>query len=79
MFYHSQTFLEYRKDPKFSDRQALANSADQTAPRSGSTLFAIPYAPLWTNFLMDRPLYLNLRVITGNISGVRKLIIFMVA
>ena len=36
----------YRNDPKFSDRYALANSADpdQTAPRgavwSGSTLFA---------------------------------------
>ena len=40
----------YRNDPKFSDRYAWANSADQdqTAPRgavwSGSTLFAIPYA-----------------------------------
>ena len=37
----------YRNDPKFSDRYAWANSADQdqTAPRwavwSGSTLFAI--------------------------------------
>ena len=32
----------YRKDPKFSDRQAWANSADpdQTVPR-GFTLFAI--------------------------------------
>ena len=40
----------YRNDPKFSDKQDLANSADpdQTAPRgtvwSGSTLFAIPSA-----------------------------------
>ena len=40
----------YRNDPKFSDRQAWANSVDpdQTAPRgavgSGSTLFAIPSA-----------------------------------
>ena len=40
----------YRNDPKFSDRYALANSADpdQTAHRgavwSGSTLFAIPSA-----------------------------------
>ena len=41
------TWLIYRNDPKFSDRYAWANSADQdqTAPReavqSGSTLFAI--------------------------------------
>ena len=36
----------YRNVPKFSDRYAWANSADpdQTAPRSGSTLFAIPSA-----------------------------------
>ena len=40
----------YRNNPKFSDRQVWANSADpdQTAPRgavwSGSTLFAIPSA-----------------------------------
>ena len=40
----------YRNDPKFSDRQVWANSADpdQTAPRgavwSGSTLFAIASA-----------------------------------
>ena len=36
----------YRNDPKFSDRYAWANSADpdQTAPRSASTLFAIPSA-----------------------------------
>ena len=44
------SFAWYRNDPKFSDRYALANSADpdQTAPRgavwSGSTLFAIPSA-----------------------------------
>ena len=42
----------YRNDPKFSDTQAWANSADpdQTAPRgavwSGSTLFAVPSALL---------------------------------
>ena len=50
--------LNYRNDPKFSDREAWANSADpdQTAPSSlisvrllgavwlGSTLFAIPSA-----------------------------------
>ena len=40
----------YCNDPKFSDREVWANSADpdQTAPRgaiwSGSTLFAIPSA-----------------------------------
>ena len=35
-----------RHFPKFSDRQVWANSVDpdQTAPRSGSTLFAIPSA-----------------------------------
>ena len=45
------TRLIYRNDPKFSDRQYWANSADpdQSAPRgravwSGSTLFAIPSA-----------------------------------
>ena len=34
----------YRNDPKFSDRQVWATSVDpdQTAPLSGSTLFAIP-------------------------------------
>ena len=42
--------IGYRNDPKFSDRQAWANSADadQTAARgavwSGSTLFAVPSA-----------------------------------
>ena len=42
----------YRNFPKFSDRQARANSVDtdQTVPRgaawSGSTLFAIPFASL---------------------------------
>ena len=32
--------LKYRKDPKFSDRQVLANSAgpDQTAPKEQSDL-----------------------------------------
>ena len=41
-------YVAYRNDPKFSDRQVWANSADpdQMAPRgvvwSGSTLFAIP-------------------------------------
>ena len=37
---------DYCNDPKFLDRQVLANSADpdQTAPRgSGSSLFAIPF------------------------------------
>ena len=36
----------YRNDPMFSDIYSWANSADpdQTAPRSGSTLFAIPSA-----------------------------------
>ena len=36
----------YSNDPKFLDRQVWANSADpdQTAPRAGSTLFAIPSA-----------------------------------
>ena len=36
----------YRNDPKFSDTQVWANSADpdQTASRgSGSSLFAIPF------------------------------------
>ena len=42
--------IEHRNDPKFTDRQAWANSVDpdQLAPRgpvwSGSTLFAIPSA-----------------------------------
>ena len=31
----------YRNDPKFSDRQIWANSVDQGAVWSGSTLFAI--------------------------------------
>ena len=36
----------YRNDPKFWDKWVWANSADpdQTAPRSGSSLFAIPFA-----------------------------------
>ena len=43
--------VQYRNDPKFSDRQVWVNSVDpdQTAPRgtvwSGSTLFVIPSAP----------------------------------
>ena len=44
--YTSRSILLYCNDHKFSDRQVWANSADpdQTAPRSGSTLFAIPAA-----------------------------------
>ena len=39
--------INYCNDPKFSDRYTWANSADpdQTAPLSGSKLFAIPSAP----------------------------------
>ena len=39
--------LNYRNDPKFTDKQVWANSADpdQTAPR-GSSLFAIPFASI---------------------------------
>ena len=39
-------FDKYRNDPKFSDRQVCANSADpdQTAQSDQSTLFAIPSA-----------------------------------
>ena len=39
--------IQYRNDPKFSDRQAWANSVDpdqRGAVCSGSTLFAIPSA-----------------------------------
>ena len=49
--------MNYRNYPKFSDRQAWANSADpdQTAPRGavwlGSTLFAIPSASFGLNTL----------------------------
>ena len=79
---------KYRNGPKFSKRQALANSADpeQTAPRgavcsgslgavcSGSALFAIPFAFFYEIplYLMVWPLCLNFRLITARFSGVRK-------
>ena len=61
-----------RHFPKFSDRQVWANSVDpdQTAPRSGSTLFAIP-CTFWTHYSMVEPPCSNLRGITANFSGVR--------
>ena len=43
----SEIFLAYRNDPKFSDRYALANSADpdQTAPQEQSDqgLHCLPF------------------------------------
>ena len=56
-----------RNDPKFSDRQVWANSADpdQTAPRgavwSESSLFAIPFAGFLTKYLQVWRLCLNFR------------------
>ena len=53
VFSRRGSYRSYCKDPKFSDKHAEANSADpdQTAPRgavwSGSSLFAIPFAPFW--------------------------------
>ena len=50
-----------RNDPKFSDREVWANSADpdQTAPRgavwSGSSLFAIPFSHDGQNILLFGP------------------------
>ena len=47
--------LKCHNDPKFSDKQVWANSADPdpTAPRgavgSGSSLFAIPFESFWRN------------------------------
>ena len=58
-------------DPKFSDTQALANSAypDQTAPRgavwSGSTLLAIPFTTFGHNFSMERSFCLNFGVVSA--------------
>ena len=66
----------YRNFPKFSDRQAWANSADpdQTAPRgtvwSGSTLFAIPSASFECITLKETPSCSTFRVITTNFLGV---------
>ena len=52
--------MHYRKDPKFSDRQVWANSADpdQTAPR--------------VHYSLVKPFCSNFRVITANVLGVRK-------
>ena len=64
--------MNYRNDPKFSDRYAWANRADpdQTAPRgavcSGSTLFAIPSASF--GLIMVEPHNSNFRVITNFLS-----------
>ena len=57
--------LQYRNDPKFSDRKVWANSADpdQTAPRS--SLFAIPVI-FWTKYPKVCALCLNFREITDN-------------
>ena len=54
--------------PKFSDRQVWANSVDpdQTAPLSGSTLFAIPSADLWMQYSKEKPSCSTFRVIPAN-------------
>ena len=75
--------MNYFIDPKFLDRQALANNTDpdQTAPR-GTPLGAVRsgfslchrICTLWTNFSMERSL--NSRVIPGTILAVRKCRIF---
>ena len=70
----------YHNDPRFSDTQALANSADpdQTAPRgavweqSDQGLHCHSICTLCTIFSVERPLFLNLKEITAKFSGIRK-------
>ena len=80
--------VNYRNDPKFSDRKAWANSADpdQTAPLgaplgavwSGSALFVIPAAFFGVHYSLVKPSCSNFRVITANVWGVLIFRIFTV-
>ena len=64
----------YRNDPKFSDRQAWANSADpdQTAP-SLIRVYTVCHSVciVWTHYCMVKPHSSNFRVITTICLGVR--------
>ena len=59
----------YGNDPKFTDRPALANSADPDLIRVGTVCHFI--STFWTNYSI-KDLHLILRVITTYILGVRK-------
>ena len=60
---------EYRNDPKFSDRQAWANSAVPDPTRVFTVCHSI--CIIWTHYSTVKPLFFNFRVITANFSGVR--------
>ena len=64
----------YRNDPKFSDRQAWANSADPDQTRSSLIrVYTVCHSVwiLWTHYSMVEPHSSNFRVITTNVLGVR--------
>ena len=67
--------MHYRKDPKFSDRQVSANSADpdQTAP-SLIRVYTVCNSGciFWVHYSSVKPSCSNFRVITANVLGVRK-------
>ena len=63
------TVQYYRNDPKFSDRQVWANSADPEE-QSDQGLHCLPcHLRLLDALLYGKPSYLNSRVITANFSG----------
>ena len=66
----------YHNDPKFSDRYALAKSADpdQTAPRGALIrVYTVCHSVciIWTHYSMVEPHSSNFRAITTNSLGVR--------
>ena len=71
----------YRNDPKFSDRQVWANSADpdQTAP-SLTRVYTVCHCicTFWTHFSIVEPTCSKFIVITANFSSVRNFRIFTV-
>ena len=77
----SAVFQSYRNDPKFSNRQVRANSADpdQTAPSLIRVYIVCNSGCIfWVHYSLVKPSCSNFRMITANFWGVRILRIFTV-
>ena len=65
--------MQYRNDPKFSDRYAWANSADPDQRSSLIRVYTVCHSvcTVWTHYSMVEPRSSNFRVITTNFLSVR--------
>ena len=83
LFLHAYFLKSYQNDPKFSDRQVLANSADpdQTAPSSLIRVYTVCHSVciFWTHFSVVKWYCSNFRIITVFFSCVRIFRSFMVS